>query len=330
MFGEVVYILSLSASLKNTGLQKIDISFKNTFDSYIRQFRISLSDYTFANNYMWFENADGYFKIINGSLCLFIYNNDALTMLLPPIGSSNQIEILDECFEIMNSCNNERHFSKVDYVYPSYLDGLDFGRYEAERQNPDYIYLNSELIELRGNKYKTKRNEINYFTKNFAFEYVPYSCILRDTAADLIYRWADLRLKSISPLSAGELNHFIDLIALERNAILRILDHHDELGLKGAVILINGRAEGISFGEKINDSTASILIEKTNFQYFGISQYLFKEFCGREFKECEFVNVGDDLGFDNLRKVKMSYHPHSYGAKYTIRQRQFHSPHQLH
>ncbi len=80
-------------------------------------------------------------------------------------------------------------------------------------------------------------------------------------------------------------------------------------------------ATGITFGEKINANTASILIEKTNFQYFGISQYLFKEFCRREFSDCDFVNVGDDLGFDNLRRVKMSYHPHSYGPKYTIRQK---------
>lgn len=322
MFGEVVSILVQSESLSShSGLEKVNIGHRDIFAAHVRHLNIDLSDYTFANNFMWFENAEGYVKNINGNLCLFIYNNDALTMLLPPLGGSMPCETLNECFYIMDSVNADPRQSKVDYVYAGYLEHVDFNSYEVERQNPDYIYLTSELIGLRGNKYKTKRNEINYFTKNFRFEYVPYDFSHRETAVDLIYRWANLRLNSISPLSEKELDHFVELIELERNAIIRVLDRYEELELKGALIIINGRAEGITFGEKINAKTASILIEKTNFQYFGISQYLFKEFCRREFGDCEFVNVGDDLGFDNLRRVKMSYHPHSYGPKYTIRRK---------
>ena len=317
----MVNILAPVETFISSGLQKVDISHKSIFDNYARQLNINLSDYTFANNYMWFENSDGFIKKVNGNLCLFIYNNESLTMLLPPLGNNMPSQTLDECFNIMNYCNRDRRSSKVDYVYASYLGELDFGAYQVERQNPDYIYLTNELTELKGNKYKTKRNEINYFTKNFKFEYIPYSFAYRDLAVDLIYRWASLRLASISPLSARELDHFVELIELERNAIIRVLDRYDELELKGALIIINGRAEGVTFGEKINDNTASILIEKTNFQYFGISQYLFRQFCSSEFNGCEFINVGDDLGFDNLRRVKMSYHPYSYGPKYTIRQK---------
>lgn len=323
MFGEVVSILVRSESLCSLGLEKVDISHRNIFDNYVRQLKIDLSDYTFANNFMWFENADGYFRKVNGNLCLFIHNNESLTMLLPPLGNNMPAETLNECFEIMNAANATPGQSKIDYVYAGYLDNVDFNAYEVERQNPDYIYLNSELTELRGNKYKTKRNEINYFIKNFQFDYLPYSFAHREMAVDLIYRWANLRLSSIAPLSEKELDHFVELIELERNAIIRVLDRYEDLELKGALITINGRAEGITFGEKINENTASILIEKTNFQYFGISQYLFREFCRREFGGCAFVNVGDDLGFDNLRRVKMSYHPHSYGPKYTIRQKNF-------
>ncbi|HOT77255.1 MAG TPA: phosphatidylglycerol lysyltransferase domain-containing protein [Candidatus Wallbacteria bacterium] len=323
MFGEVVSILVQCESINSLGLEKVNISHRNIFDTFVGQLKVNLSDYTFANNFMWFENADGYIKKINDNLCLFIYNNEALTMLLPPLGNNMPAETLSECFKIMNQVNGESNHSKVDYVYAGYLETVDFSIYEVERQNPDYIYLTSELTELKGNKYKTKRNEINYFTKNFTFDYKPYTFAYRELAIDLIYRWANLRLNSMSPLNEKELDHFVELIELERNAIIRVLDRYEDLDLKGALILINGRAEGITFGEKINANTASILIEKTNFQYFGISQYLFKEFCRREFSDCDFVNVGDDLGFDNLRRVKMSYHPHSYGPKYTIRQKSF-------
>ena len=314
----MVCISTQAELLKGFGLEKVDISHKSIVDKAVNSFHINLSDYTFANNYIWFENADGYISEINGNICLFINNNDSLTMLLPPLGTNKIASSIEECFKIMERFNKNENESKIDYVFADFLENIDFSLYEVERQNPDYIYLNNEITELRGNKYKTKRNEINYFTRNFNFEYKPYSYIYREHALELTYRWAELRLKSLNLTDPKDREHFIELISLERNAILRVLDQHEELGLKGAVILIDGKVEGMTFGEKINEKTASVLIEKTNFQYFGISQYLFKEFCLREFHECEFINVGDDLGFENLRKVKMSYHPYAYGPKYTI------------
>ena len=299
------------------GLTKIEINHRQQLEKFLKKVNIKLSDYTFANNYMWFENADGYYKIINGNLCMFI-NNGALTMLLPPLGGEKQEETMHECFRIMNEFNGDYHSSKIDYVYDGYIDNIDFGIYEVERQNPDYIYLAKEITELKGNKYKTKRNENNYFIKNYKFNYEPYSCVHRDAAMELLYRWAAKRLETITTHSV---DHFVELMDLERKAITRVLDQYKELDLKGAVVIIDGKIEGITFGEKINDNTASILIEKTNYEYFGISQFLFRQFCESAFGDCEFMNVGDDLGFENLRKVKMSYHPYAYGPKYTIRQK---------
>jgi hypothetical protein len=34
-----------------------------------------------------------------------------------------------------------------------------------------------------------------------------------------------------------------------------------------------------------------------------------------------YINVGDDMGFENLRKVKMSYRPFKLVPKYTIYQK---------
>ncbi|HNY12326.1 MAG TPA: phosphatidylglycerol lysyltransferase domain-containing protein [Candidatus Wallbacteria bacterium] len=302
------------------GLTKIDLQHKPSIEKYFKKENINISDYTFANNYIWFENADGFMAEINDNLCMFIYNDEALTLLLPPVGGHSKNETLRECFKIMNKINANPNDSKADYVYADFLNNVDFEAFEVERQNPDYVYISHDLTELRGNKYKTKRNENNYFIKNYNFQYSPYSFIYRDAAMDLLYRWANLRLISMG--SVQNLEHFVELMELERKAITRALDHHEELGLKGAVITIDGRIEGITFGEKINETTASVLIEKTNFQFFGISQFLFKEFCRNEFSDCAYVNVGDDLGFENLRKVKMSYHPYEYIPKYTIRQKQ--------
>ena len=37
------------------------------------------------------------------------------------------------------------------------------------------------------------------------------------------------------------------------------------------------------------------------------------------FADCTYINVGDDLGFENLRRVKMSYRPALFGEKVILR-----------
>lgn len=308
--------MSSPQSVIRKSLSRVDLRSRPFIDSLLKKESIRSSDFTFANNFIWLEEAEGYAGEINGNLCLFALYRGALAMLLPPVGGHSKSETLDECFRIMDSVNESPADSKVDYVHPAFLNHVDFDKYYAERQNPDYVYLTGELTELRGNRYKTKRNEINYFTKNYSFSYVPYSFEYRDASIDLLYRWAALRLESFG--ASANLDQFVELMELERKAISRAVDHFDDLGLAGGLVVIDGRVEGMTFGERIDGQTASILVEKTNFKFFGISQYLFREFVTREFSDCPFVNVGDDLGFDNLRKVKMSYHPHEYMAKYTL------------
>jgi len=63
---------------------------------------------------------------------------------------------------------------------------------------------------------------------------------------------------------------------------------------------------------------ANVLIEKTNFNIQGAAQYLFREF-SKVFADCTYINVGDDLGFENLRRVKMSYRPAMFGEKIILR-----------
>jgi hypothetical protein len=80
---------------------------------------------------------------------------------------------------------------------------------------------------------------------------------------------------------------------------------------------------GFTVGEKINDHTASVIIEKTDFEILGCAQFIFREFCKvlQEKYNSLYINVGDDMGFENLKKVKMSYRPDKLIPKYTIYQK---------
>lgn len=89
------------------------------------------------------------------------------------------------------------------------------------------------------------------------------------------------------------------------------------------VLYIDDEIKGFTVGERINADTATVIIEKTDFEVLGCAQFIFREFCKmlKKHYDIVYINVGDDMGFENLKKVKMSYRPHRLIPKYTIYQK---------
>lgn len=298
---------------------------KPLLDAYLRMIQIPLSDYTFANNSIWLSRKSGFFQIIEGCFCLFSLDGNALTMLLPPIGpATRQKSALQTCFLLMDSYNASPFLSKVEYVYRDFLQALAGDEPHPAQQDrpwlfeaclPDYIYRTESLIQLKGNTYKSKRNEINLFRRSYPDHRIE---LLRPRhwhgIRDLLDTWLVNRLKY---LPRGQVAEFLSTAEQERQAIERAMECYDRLGLQGLALFIEDRLEGLTFGERITPHVASVLVEKTNFAISGAAQYLFWEFA-KLFADCEYINVGDDLGMENLRRVKMSYRPALFGEKITL------------
>lgn len=309
-------------------LYPFDRNAKPYFDDALARLGVTLSDYSFANNVIWLAQASGFYQIIDGCFCLFALNGNGLTMLLPPLGEpAAQARALTRCIKIMDSYNPSPYQARLDFVYQDFLkllpkddDGaprLNRERWHVEVTNPDYIYRTQDLIELRGNAFKTKRNEINQFRRAYpnhtlhAFSAAEHS----EAARALVNTWMENRLRT---LPDGPVEDFLYNLEMERKAIHRAIALYDELKLEGLSLFIDGRLEGFTFGERLDPSVANVLIEKTNFNVQGAAQYLFREFA-KVFTDCTYINVGDDLGFENLRRVKMSYRPAMFGEKVVLR-----------
>ncbi len=310
-------------------LYPFTIDVKPLFDAYLKRIEAPLSDYTFANNIIWLSQKSGFYQIIEDCFCLFSLTGNGLTMLLPPLGHAEQQYLaLQSCFEIMSGYNPSRYVDKVEYVYRDFLKVLSLsleedtvfpavtdGRWLVERSLPDYIYRTEDLIDLKGNSYKTKRGEINQFRRiypNHRMETLgPQHW---EGIRELVNTWLHNRLKY---QTADSLADFFFTVEVERLAINRALENYDFLQLQGLCLIIEDRLEGFTFGERITSDVASVLVEKTNFTIPGSAQYLFREFA-KTYRDCTYINVGDDLGLENLRKVKMSYRPALFGEKFTL------------
>jgi hypothetical protein len=309
-------------------LYPFDQSAKPYFDEACARVNVALSDYSFANNIIWFGQASGFYQIIEGCFCLFSLTGNGLSMLLPPLGEpSRQQRALRICVRIMDAYNPAPQQGWLDFVYRDFLKVLDTDLltglplingepWHVEVTNPDYIYRTQDLVELKGNAYKTKRNEINQFRRAYPnHELVPFSKAHEAAARTLVNTWMQQRLQTIPD---GSFENFVHNLEMERKAIQRAISLYDELKLEGLSLFIDGTLAGFTFGERLNRDVANVLIEKTDFNIQGAAQYLFREF-SKVFADCTYINVGDDLGFENLRRVKMSYRPAMFGDKVILR-----------
>lgn len=320
-------------------LQKFDLKAKPVMQKYLSELQsdieIDITDYTFAANYIWLSSASGFYAIIEDSFCLFVMNGSELGMLLPPLGKIKNLKnAIEKCFKIMNANNSSNYYSRIDYVSERILEKFAvmiddnanifdvFADYIFEKKLVDYVYKTDNLIELKGNSYHTKRTEINKFKNtypNFTVEMLD-PLKHKGDIINLANLWLQERVKY---MPKAEADAFMEGIYQEKSAIKKLLENYDELELIGIVLCIDGALQGFTVGEKINDNVASVILEKTNFEILGCAQFIFREFSKilKSEYNCEFINVGDDMGFENLKKVKMSYRPEYLLIKYSIYQK---------
>ncbi|MFV0482135.1 MAG: phosphatidylglycerol lysyltransferase domain-containing protein, partial [Campylobacteraceae bacterium] len=144
--------------------------------------------------------------------------------------------------------------------------------------------------------------------------------IHKDAIMRLFHKWVSDRVRY---MPKEEEERFLEGILFEQTAIKRLMTYFEELEVVGICIFIDNELKGFTVGEKINSHIASIIIEKCDFEVLGCAQFIFREFSKvlRDKYEVEYINVGDDMGFENLKKVKMSYRPEILIPKYTIYQK---------
>jgi len=265
-------------TIKKQTLKPFTLDSKPILEKYLAKLNVDISDYTFAANYIWLANSSGFYAVINKCFCLFLMTGGELTMLLPPLGKKKYAtDAIIKCFALMNANNSSPYYSRIDYVQESMIE--DFVQkadeaesmfemlehYVVEKKLVDYIYDVESLINLRGNSYHTKRTEINKFTNSYSDHVIEKldSVKHKDAIVNLFNKWVADRLKYM-PKEEAEV--FLEGIHQERYAIKQMLKYYEELALIGLVIYINGELKGFTAGERINADTASVIIEKTDFE----------------------------------------------------------------
>jgi len=283
-------------------LYKLTLKDKKLFRYYLNLREHELSTYSFVNIYIWKELFTIRWTIIKDSLCVFFQDKIGCFLYLSPLAKNLNPSVIKACFKIMDSFNKNKNFSRIENVEEKDLNFYKKLGYECKEKFPDYLCKREDLVQLSGNKFKAKRALFNYFIKNYFFQYLNYTLKYKKDCLKLYDYWMKTyKIKNKDPL-------YQSMLKDSRISLKVVLDNCHHLGLLGRIVKIDNQIKAFTFGYKLNPKIFCILYEITDLSQKGLSQFIFRQFC-LELKEYRYINIMDDSGLENLKKVKLSYRP---------------------
>ena len=249
-------------------IKRITIKDKDIFKKYYNN--IDASIYNFTNLFMWSgEDSIVYFEEDGFIVPVFQFGKTPPTVLFPVGEGDFRLCVLKVC--------------EFEFV--------------PNRNAADYVYEVEKMITHSGKKLHSKKNHLNYFLKNYNFEYRTLSENDMDECKALFDMWQAQKEEDLK------------LIAESKEATYKVLDNFKELGVKGGGIWLDDKLIAFSIGEQITENMALIHLEVADSSYRGAFNAINQKFCENEWKDLKYVNREEDMGIEGLRKAKTAYNP---------------------
>jgi hypothetical protein len=292
-------------------LKKLEIKDRKLFDQFLNIRPHGLSVYAFENIYIWRALFDIRSKIIRESLCVFFKDRIGCFAYFTPLSKLNDPQAIAGAFNIMDGINRNRNISRIENVEECDLPFFQKLGLKCAEKPAEFLCSISDMEQLKGDDFKSKRWAANYFVKNYVFQYLPYSSADKKPCLQLYLDW--MRNRQVK----GFDNIYSAMLEDSHNALKILLRDFRYLRCVGRVVKIEGRIRGFTFGFKLNKETFCVLYEVTDLSVKGLAQFIFRKFCS-EFKDLSYVNIMDDSGLKNLKEVKLSYRPIRMTPSYIV------------
>lgn len=278
---------------------------KDLFLKYLKQDKRMGCEYAFTNILLWSEKYDVTFCEYEDMLFLgSCIDTDDMAFAYPFAKDTKKaINILkDYC----KKQNRPLYLYGISEEMKSELEEnfKDEFEFEEKRNSFDYIYNSTDLIELKGKKYHSKRNHINKFMeKEWSYEK-----ITKDNIEDC------LKMNEIWCIENDVANDKSKQD--EQEVVKNSFKYFEELGLVGGIIRQEGKVVAFSFGEEINDELFVVHVEKAFASVQGAYPIINQQLVKNEASQYKYINREEDLGIEGLRKAKLSYKPAILLTKY--------------
>jgi hypothetical protein len=257
-------------------------------------------DDCFSNLYLWKHLEPMEYQIPDGILIL--KSKTPKPFFRFPMGEQ---EKLPAALDAMASLASEEGVPfKIRYVTKEQFDLIEKvcpGKFyfEPTRNYWDYVYETEKLKNLSGRKYHGKKNHINKFLRDYPdWSFEPITDDNVEECFQMGLKWRVLN-------DCDELYEKRIEMCVALNS-LRLLK---ELHLTGGLLRVNGQVVAYTIGEKVNDDTFVVHIEKALTDVEGAYTVINQQFVEHAMDGIPYVNREDDTGDEGLREAKESYHP---------------------
>ncbi len=269
--------------------EKISLDHQELLEPRLRKLGLNLIDYSFANLYL-FREVHAFELLQRGDLYIRGKTRDGVATLMPtrPL---NEVD-----WEDLYAC-----MEGVDALFPipeEWLPFLDPQQFEWSHvdMDDDYLYQTSKLAHLPGRKLSSRRNLVHQFLEKYpTHELLP---LTQERAPD-----------AQRVLDVWQSHPHGDARFTDYEACREALQLIDRLHLSGHLIYVDKEPAAFLLGEKINDKTYVFHFAKGLTEFKGVYQFLFEESALLLEKQCEWINLGQDIGSADIRHSKRSYQP---------------------
>lgn len=270
------------------------------FDSY----KGKICDFSAGNVIFWRDHYGISYHLDEECLVLKYDNMGERESFSYPIGEDSN-GVIDKLFELTAdklclSCLTEeqledvkKSFKLLEVIYSEDFD--------------DYVYSAEDIITLKGRKYNGQRNHINKFKR--LYPDARFEVITKENA-HIAKEFCEYYFENSKATDVSE---------TESKQLSEMFDNWEAYLQFGGMLVLDGKAIGISVGEIVND-TLIVHVEKANTAFDGVYPMLTNSFA-RAFADterCRFINREEDCGEEGLRISKKSYHPTEMIKKYAV------------
>jgi hypothetical protein len=288
----------------------LELNDRAVLDAAFRNYQPNTSEWTFSNFFIWRRYYRFQWSQIGGHFLFLSSPAGHDPFFLMPLGPPSRLATTRT---VLDWLGREAHASnpsiqKADSRFVEEIRSDESLTILSQRDHFDYVYAGSDLISLAGRKFHSKKNFLNRIEKTQPdMLYVPLTEDLIPECIRVLDRWCRNRDCGQNPV-----------LQAEYDAVRQAFIHFHSLDFAGGAILIGGQVEAFTLGSLLNAETAVIHIEKADPDIHGLYAVINQRFVRERWSSVPWINREQDLGEENLRKAKLSYHPARFAEKFKI------------
>ena len=257
------------------------------------------NDYCFGNLFIWRKKSDTKLAFHKGFV-IVSFKSGGKNMYLYPAGKGDRAEVLRDMRQDAFEHGSSLTIACLTPLMREELEAIAPGGFEytPDRRIYDYIYNTTDLIDLKGRKYHSKRNHITRFKALGEWSYEDMGPINVQECREMNDQWC-------MENGCGE-----DMgLQEEYGAVRQALKNFEALGFAGGILRLYGKIVAFTLGERLCSDTFDVHIEKAFSRVDGAYTTINNEFVSHNCKLYRYVNREEDTGDEGLRKAKLSYQP---------------------